>query len=92
MPRPVCVRCKREMTMTTLGATVEFHARAARPAVAEPNGSRPEQGPYQSWAGDVYGCEGCGARVVPQYGQQPVWQVHQGDEGRPRGAIVVLEH
>jgi DNA-directed RNA polymerase subunit RPC12/RpoP len=76
MPRPVCGRCSREMTMTR-AVTVQFDALST-------------MGPYQQWQGDEAVCPDCGATVVVRYGSQASWE-HFRKEERPAPDYTVRE-
>lgn len=59
MPRPVCVGCRREMTMVK-AVTVQFNAQSV--------------GPYQQWQAYLAECPLCGAQCLTRYGQSPSWE------------------
>lgn len=75
MPRPICVKCEREMTVERAG-TVELFAIVLGP------------GAYQQWQGDLCRCPSCGARFVTAYGQRPTWEHFQGEEERDKHPMV----
>lgn len=75
MPKPVCVKCSREMTCVKAGA-VEFHAIVHR-------------GPYQQWQGDLYRCPTCGCEITTAYGGRASWEHFEGEEKRDHQPIAV---
>jgi len=85
MPKPICLRCKREMDLTR-STVIELHAEATSRGDLAGDG----QGPYQQWQGDVAQCGGCGAEIVFRFGGGATWQHFNGVEPEP-GAVVVRE-
>lgn len=77
MPRPVCVACKREMTLVR-AVPVQFNALAVA-------------GAYEQWMGDLARCEGCGAEVVARWAEQPYWRHHHGGQVGESPSIVIEE-
>jgi hypothetical protein len=77
MPRPVCVRCRREMTMEK-SVTVQLNAFVTN-------------GAYQQWQGDLARCDGCGAEVVTRFGYAPSWEHFRKDGRDPAPFVVVPE-
>ncbi len=74
MPRPVCVNCACEMTITRSG-TVQFDAIATH-------------GVYQQWQADFAQCPICRVEIAFRYGGLPSWEHHnQSPRGDP---IVVV--
>lgn len=63
MPRPVCVKCRREMQLEK-PVDVMFNADIG--------------GAYQAYQGDLARCPGCGCEVVARWGQEPFWERHRG--------------
>jgi hypothetical protein len=77
MPRPICVKCNREMIWEK-PVTVQFNARSVN-------------GAYQQWQGDLAHCPDCGAEFVARFGEQPSWEHHRKDETPGTPDIVVEE-
>ena len=47
----------------------------ARPGTEEPE----LWAPYKLWVGDLYECEGCGAKIVSGFGRAPIAEHYQPD-------------
>lgn len=58
-PRPVCVKCQREMRIDKCGVNVILMA------------YEPPQ-PFEIWRGDRWKCPKCGAEVVARYGDRAI--------------------
>jgi len=55
MPKPICVKCKKEMLIKKLGIAVKDKAFGAFPATM--------------WYGDLYECSSCGIQMITGFGQ-----------------------
>lgn len=75
MPRPVCVKCRREMTQSH-AVPVQYNALSAGTAPGE-------QGPYQQWMGDLFRCSGCGIEIVSGFGRDAFWEQHHKPHAPP---------
>lgn len=76
MPRPVCVTCTREMTLTR-SIVVQFDAIATG-------------GAYEQYHGDVAKCPECGAEIAFRYGSAS-WRHHKGPDGKEKPDVTVPE-
>lgn len=74
MPRPVCVKCQREMSVK-------------RPVVVQLNADA-VKGPYQQWNGDLAECGGCGAQIVAGFAELPFWRHYHLEPGQRPDVIV----
>lgn len=72
--KPVCVPCQRFFRMKKTGYYfTEMMPTADAPRRPEPGTAHPEHWtPYKVWAGDLWECEGCGAKIISGTGQDPV--------------------
>ena len=59
MPRPVCVKCSKEMRVAHNGVSVILMALS--PPI-----------PFEIWRGDEWQCPRCGASFVARYGQRSI--------------------
>jgi hypothetical protein len=74
--KPICVPCHRFFRMKKQG----FYFTESMPTVnqAKPGLDEVEKWtPYKIWAGDLWGCEGCGAEILSGFGREPVAEHYQ---------------
>jgi hypothetical protein len=80
MPRPVCSRCNVEMVSSRIGVPVVYYAIVVN------------QQPFEVYSGDEFRCLNCGATVVSQFGNKPIW-IHFQKQEMPDldGAVHIYE-
>lgn len=74
--KPVCVPCRRFFRVKKTGFYfVEGMplGNNVKPGNEEPQG----WGPYKVWSGDLWECQGCGARIVSGVGMEPLAVQHE---------------
>lgn len=76
--KPICVPCQRFFRPKKNG--YYFIEAAPDSGDAAPGTAEPERWhPYKVWVGDLYECEGCGARIVSGFGQSHITESYRPD-------------
>ena len=78
--KPVCVPCRRFFRAKKNG----FYFIEAAPKAGEeralPGTAEPERWePYKVWVGDLWECEGCGARILSGFGRNAIAEHYEPD-------------
>ena len=77
--KPICMPCQRFFRIRKSGFyfTEGMPVGTTRPVSGT---AHPEQWkPYKIWSGDVWQCEGCGAKIISGFGLRPLAERHDPD-------------
>jgi hypothetical protein len=89
--KPICMPCQRFFRMVKSGLYFTEGMPVGRGEV-QPGTSEPERWqPYKVWAGDVWECHGCGARIISGTGQHPISEHYMPDFADVRAKLNAAE-
>ena len=77
--KPICVPCQRFFRMQKSGFYFTEGMPTGNYRPPSGNGSSGEWKPYKIWSGDLWQCEGCGAKIISGCGMSPIRIQHEKD-------------
>jgi hypothetical protein len=76
--KPICIPCRRFFSVLRSG--FYFLEGMPKDNGALPGTAEPEKWqPYKLWAGDIFECEGCGAKIISGTAPHPIAERHHVD-------------
>lgn len=85
MLKPICFPCQRFFRMKQAGFYFTEGMPVAGCGRPQPGTAAPQDWqPYKVWSGDLWECEGCGAKIIAGTGMSPVTVQHEKDFNEKR--------